>query len=521
MLHRLPAYSVGFGSHLGWSVDARTEFSAKGFVELGRLNYQNVHVQGYVTSLSEDGKNRESLNSGKSTKEWAALKDAASIASDSCQDALRKSNIDSWHDALGKKNIDVTTLGNLCVDIVLNVPSLPPSTLQEKFAYMTKLAESSPDKRYWEAGGASNVAIAAARLGLHCVALGHLGNEKYGSFLHEVLEDEGVQVVGLEDDRAYVEHVNGMEETVLCWVLVDPEHRHGFCSRCDFNKEPVFNWVKELPVCAKAVIRRSKVLLCNGFLFDELSPSVITSAVDFANKAGCVVFFDPGPRGKSLFLGSGDQQQALQKLLSLSDVLLLTADEAEALTGVADPVLSAKRLLDRGQCTKWVIIKMGDKGCLMVTGNDAYRVPAFKVDVVDTVGCGDSFAAAVALGYTRRFPVAGTLALANAVGAATAMGCGAGRNVATMDDVIKILLSSKLCNENDEAGQIQAFSVEQLMTVGKTDHFSDYSTHGVNCASLSIPFHVVAHEVVDLLKSSTQGCPKSRTSTVETLKDSS
>lgn len=50
--------------------------------------------------------------------------------------------------------------------------------------------------------------------------------------------------------------------------------------------------------------------------------------------------------------------------------------------------------------------------------------------VQDTVGCGDSFAAAIVLGFTRGYSVEATLALANAVGAATATGRGAGTNVA-------------------------------------------------------------------------------------------
>jgi len=49
-----------------------------------------------------------------------------------------------------------------------------------------------------------------------------------------------------------------------------------------------------------------------------------------------------------------------------------------------------------------------------------------QVDVADTVGCGDSFAAAVVMGYTRKHSIPATLALANAVGGATAMGKGAG-----------------------------------------------------------------------------------------------
>jgi sugar/nucleoside kinase (ribokinase family) len=54
-----------------------------------------------------------------------------------------------------------------------------------------------------------------------------------------------------------------------------------------------------------------------------------------------------------------------------------------------------------------------------------------QVEVKDTVGCGDSFAAAVVLGYISQHSIPSTLVLANAVGAATAMGRGAGTNVAS------------------------------------------------------------------------------------------
>ncbi len=60
-----------------------------------------------------------------------------------------------------------------------------------------------------------------------------------------------------------------------------------------------------------------------------------------------------------------------------------------------------------------------------------------QVEVADTVGCGDSFAAAIVLGYLNRHTTTETavLTLANAVGAATAMGRGAGRNVASASTV--------------------------------------------------------------------------------------
>ena len=66
------------------------------------------------------------------------------------------------------------------------------------------------------------------------------------------------------------------------------------------------------------------------------------------------------------------------------------------------------------------------------------------MNVIDTVGCGDSFVAAIAFGFIHNLPTVNTLAIANAVGAATAMGCGAGRNVANLEQVIELMRASNL-----------------------------------------------------------------------------
>ncbi|XP_008806246.2 probable fructokinase-1 [Phoenix dactylifera] len=346
------------------------------------------------------------------------------------------------------KGVDLATLGNLCVDIVLGVPSLPPTPPDERRAYMEQLAASPPDKKYWEAGGNCNLAIAAARLGLHVATLGHVGDEIYGHFLLDVLQDECISIVGMNENTEATVH-NSFYETLLCWVLVDPFQKHGFCSRADFSDEPAFNWISKLPGQVKMAIQQSKILFCNGYAFDELLPNVIISALNCAIDAGTAVFFDPGPRGRSLHHGTPEEQRALNLFLRLSDVLLLTSDEAESLTGITNPIRAGLELIRKGVRTKWVIIKMGSKGSILITQSIISCAPAFKVNVVDTVGCGDSFTAAIAFGFLHDLPAVNSLALANAVGAATATGCGAGRNVARLDKVLELLRQADL-NENDE-----------------------------------------------------------------------
>ena len=98
-------------------------------------------------------------------------------------------------------------------------------------------------------------------------------------------------------------------------------------SRADFSKEPAFSWMSELSSEAKMVIKKSKILFCNGYGFDELSPGLIISAIEYAVEVGTSVFFDPGPRGKSLSVGTPEEQKAFRKFLRMSDVLLLTSEE--------------------------------------------------------------------------------------------------------------------------------------------------------------------------------------------------
>ncbi len=71
------------------------------------------------------------------------------------------------------------------------------------------------------------MAVAAARLGLSCATIGHVGNEIYGNFLLDVLRDERISVVGISEDIDVTDSTS--YETLLCWVLVDPLQRHGFC----------------------------------------------------------------------------------------------------------------------------------------------------------------------------------------------------------------------------------------------------------------------------------------------------
>ena len=235
---------------------------------------------------------------------------------------------------------------------------------------------------------------------------------------------------------------NEQDATLLCFVLVTPDSQHAFCSRYDFGPWPLLSFVQQVPKGVEAVLDSTAALFINGFVFDEIPAGIVLQAAKRARDAGAAVFFDPGPRSWT-FHDNGPRASALSAILDVSDVVLMTEEEAEAVTGYSSAEKAARYVLDRpGGVTEWCVVKKGAEGALLAarTPNTAvYEQQAIEVDVRDTVGCGDSFAAAVVLGYTRNHSIPAVMALASAVGAATAMGTGAGRNVARAEDVFALL----------------------------------------------------------------------------------
>ena len=420
--------------------------------------------------------------------------------------------------------LDVVALGNMCVDILHPPAPIPDPAALKTEAFLATLDAAGDDAATgdagspsdeWEVGGNCNFLIAAARLGLRAECVGHVGEDPQGAFLRATLAEEGVPLRRLASPELVAEaaakHAR-MDKTLTCHVLRDGEGGHAFCSRYDLGPWPLLSEVRGVDDDAARALGRADAVFVNGFVFDELRPSAVRSAVAIAKANGAKVYFDPGPRAFTFSRGDkAERVEALDAILADADVVLATLEEAAALVdagaggdggnGVVEaghgalggtavgsgvfepggsklnPAIVATQLLRRPGCNAdWVVIKCGPDGASVFTrrGDQVY-VGSPKVAVGDTVGCGDSAAAAVVLGYakicaarTKLFEASSgkiaylpnsrlaamieeTLALATATGAATAAAEGAGRNVATAERV-DALLDACVCDEETCAG---------------------------------------------------------------------
>ena len=98
-------------------------------------------------------------------------------------------------------------------------------------------------------------------------------------------------------------------------------------------------------------------------------------------------------------------------------------------------IASAQELVDDG--IEQVMVSMGGAGAIFVTDKGAYRLHQPAVEVISTVGAGDSVVAALAYAADQNLPLEQAARLSMAVGAATVMQ--PGTEPAKRDDIDRLL----------------------------------------------------------------------------------
>ncbi|GAB2046133.1 hypothetical protein AGATL06_26320 [Agathobaculum sp. TL06] len=129
-------------------------------------------------------------------------------------------------------------------------------------------------------------------------------------------------------------------------------------------------------------------------------------------------------------IGAEKMRPAMQYL----DYFLPSYDEAKYLTGETEPDKMADALLDYGVQT--VVIKMGEKGCLLKNRELRLEQPAFHAPAVDTTGAGDNFIAGFLHGILNQWDLEKCLLFASATAAISIGAIGATGAVQSAQQVL-------------------------------------------------------------------------------------
>jgi 5-dehydro-2-deoxygluconokinase len=255
-------------------------------------------------------------------------------------------------------------------------------------------------------GTATNVAVAAARLGRRTAVLTKVGPDGFGDYVREALQGFGVSP----------DHV-GTSPDLLTPVV--------FCA-LDPPEDPPLLFYR-LPVAPDLTLTEQDV------------PWDVVADVPLLWVTGTGVSTEPArstqrkileARGRRehtvldmdyrpMFWSDVDTARAeIGWMLDHVTVAVGNRAEAEIAVGTSDPDEAATRLLDRG--VRLAVIKKGADGVLVATREGRWTVQPQRVEVVCGLGAGDGFGGALVHGLLSGWDPVRIARFANAAGALVA-----------------------------------------------------------------------------------------------------
>jgi sugar/nucleoside kinase (ribokinase family) len=259
-------------------------------------------------------------------------------------------------------------------NVTLDVLCYPVDEVPRRNSISFERSATSPG------GCGSNVAIGLRALGVETMLVARIGDDLAGEIDLHIWEAWGI-------DCRFIKKESQLT-TGISVGLVDHEYQPRFIHTSGANAKLTSIDLDADQLAANDV----GWLHIAGFY---VLPGLLDGRLELALKAARQV----GLRNSLDVVESPRMHEPryLWPCLPFLDIFLCNQQEAQILTGEADPVRAAKALHSHG--AKTVVIKAGAQGCWLSSEGFSNeppmqsRIPALEVDVVDTTGAGDAFAA--------------------------------------------------------------------------------------------------------------------------------
>ncbi|MFF1632060.1 5-dehydro-2-deoxygluconokinase [Streptomyces sp. NPDC058272] len=261
-------------------------------------------------------------------------------------------------------------------------------------------------------GSATNVAVAASRLGRTAAVITRTGRDPFGVYLRQALKEFGV------DDR-WVTPVDAYPTPITFCEIFPPDDFPLY-----FYRQPKAPDLEirtdELDFFA---IRAARIFWITGTgLSEEPSRSATLAALKARAKSGTTVFdldWRPAFWKDAAWQDPESARPYYAEALRHATVAVGNLDECEIATGVREPRACADALLDAG--VELAVVKQGPKGVLAVHRDGTLaEVPPVPVEVVNGLGAGDAFGGSLCHGLLSGWELEKTIRYANAAGALVA-----------------------------------------------------------------------------------------------------
>ena len=269
---------------------------------------------------------------------------------------------------------------------------------------------------YTPDGKGTNAAIAFKNLGGDPILMTKLGRDSHGQRLFGFFKEIGLDTSLVKVDSAestgfsMVLRVRGEENRTVRYLGAS-EHISAENALEAFAEEP------------------DALYLGTEFAFDA-----VVAAAKMASARGLPIFLDASS------LDASDSLEALPPM----EIFSLDAETAYRITGVrpegADSALRASLLISRRVNTKYLLLRLGERGAFIYDGRYHSMTPSFPIQkLVDRSAEGDAFFAALALEYLETDDLKWSSRFASAVGAMTASSAGAAVSIPEREEVMRFI----------------------------------------------------------------------------------
>lgn len=294
----------------------------------------------------------------------------------------------------------VVVIGSANVDLTVRLPRLP------------KPGETVSGGEFYRCfgGKGANQAVAALRAGAEVRFLAKLGRDPMGEELKAHLEGLGLPGKYLlrQDDAP----------TGTALILVDRQGRNLIGVAPGANRA----LTQQEVISSKELFDWGELLLCQ---LEVPLPSV-AEALRLARERGMKTLLNPAP-----------VNDLSEEILGLVDLITPNEQEVKGLTDLEEVEAAARKLSEMGPSQ--VIVTLGEKGSLYVSQGESRYLPGYRVNAIDTTGCGDAFNGALACSLAAGEDLDESLRFAMAAGALAATVKGAQEAMPSREQILNLM----------------------------------------------------------------------------------
>ena len=226
-------------------------------------------------------------------------------------------------------------------------------------------------------GAPANLAVAAAKLGAQTTFIGKVGEDAFGRYLTEVLQENKVDTCYMVTDADH--------PTTMAVVSVDAAGERDFSFYRSANADVMLS-KEDIP---EEALKAAKIVHFGSVsLTADPARTATLDAAARAKKLGAIITYDPNYRA-NLWHSKEEAIAQMKAPLPLVDILKVSDEELPLLTGIADCESGTAQLAQNG--IRLIFVTLGANGVFYRMGDKIGHVAGVPCKVGDTNGAGDTF----------------------------------------------------------------------------------------------------------------------------------